>query len=212
MGVRPTNDDKDLAHVDNRQHTSVDEMVCQPPGRPGYCAGQEIGDGGHIAILGGKSGTPWWRHQMETFFALLALCAGNSPVTGEFPSQRAVTGSFDIFFDMRLNKQLSKQSKRRWFETPLRSLWRRCYALRQHARWQTVCGRNFEIHFNHTKSVWYLWCLSHVIDGNMPGCGLYKKITCSPLHSPGQNGHFADDIFKCIFMNEKLCILFRISL
>ena len=30
---------------------------------------------------------PWWRHQMETFSALLALCEGNSPVTGEFPSQ-----------------------------------------------------------------------------------------------------------------------------
>ena len=26
-----------------------------------------------------------WRHQMEPFSALLALCAGNSPVTGEFP-------------------------------------------------------------------------------------------------------------------------------
>ena len=26
----------------------------------------------------------WWRHKMETFSALLALCAGNSPVTGEF--------------------------------------------------------------------------------------------------------------------------------
>ena len=35
----------------------------------------------------------WWRHQMETFSALLALCAGNSPVTGEFPSQRPVTKS-----------------------------------------------------------------------------------------------------------------------
>ena len=33
--------------------------------------------------------TSWWRHQMETFSALLALWAGNSPVTGEFPSQRA---------------------------------------------------------------------------------------------------------------------------
>ena len=29
----------------------------------------------------------WWRHQMETFSALLALCAGNSPVNGEFPAQ-----------------------------------------------------------------------------------------------------------------------------
>ena len=40
---------------------------------------------------------------METFSALLALCAGNSPVTGEFPPQRPVTRSFDIFFDLRLN-------------------------------------------------------------------------------------------------------------
>ena len=39
----------------------------------------------------------WWRHQMETFSALLALCAGNSPVTGEFPSQKPVAQSFDIF-------------------------------------------------------------------------------------------------------------------
>ena len=39
----------------------------------------------------------WWRHQMEAFSALLALCAGNSPVPGEFPSQRPVTRSFDIF-------------------------------------------------------------------------------------------------------------------
>ena len=40
---------------------------------------------------------------METFSALLALCAGNSPVYVEFPSQRPVTRSFDIFFDLRLN-------------------------------------------------------------------------------------------------------------
>ena len=35
---------------------------------------------------------------METFFALLAICAGNSPVTGEFPTQRPVTRNFDGFF------------------------------------------------------------------------------------------------------------------
>ena len=59
----------------------------------------------------------WWRHQMETFSASLALCAGNSPVTGEFPSQRPVTRSFDVFFDLRLNKRLSKQSRGWWFES-----------------------------------------------------------------------------------------------
>ena len=45
----------------------------------------------------------WWRHQMEAFSALLAICAGNSPVPGEFPAQRPVTRSFDVFFDLRPN-------------------------------------------------------------------------------------------------------------
>ena len=40
---------------------------------------------------------------METFFALLAICGGNSPPTGEFPAQRPVSRSFDVFFDLRLN-------------------------------------------------------------------------------------------------------------
>ena len=66
----------------------------------------------------------WWRHQMETFSALLAICAGNSPVPGEFPTQRPVTRSFDVFFDVRPNKQLSKQSWGWWFETLSSSLWR----------------------------------------------------------------------------------------
>ena len=66
----------------------------------------------------------WWRHQMETFSALLAICAGNSPVPGEFPAQRPVTRSLDVFFDLRLNKRLSKQSRGWWFETLPRPLWR----------------------------------------------------------------------------------------
>ena len=69
---------------------------------------------------------PWWRHQMETFSALLAICAGNSPVNGEFPGQRPVTRSFDVFFELRLNKRLSKQSRGWWFETLSRPLWRHC--------------------------------------------------------------------------------------
>ena len=40
--------------------------------------------------------TAWWRHQMETFSVLLAICAGNSPVPGEFPAQRPVTRSFHV--------------------------------------------------------------------------------------------------------------------
>ena len=63
---------------------------------------------------------------MEAFSALRALCAGNSPVTGEFPAQRPVIHSFDVFFYLRLNKRLSKQSLGWWFETPLCSSWRHC--------------------------------------------------------------------------------------
>ena len=55
-----------------------------------------------------KMGETWWRHQMETFSALLAMC----------------TGSFDVFFDLRLNKRLSKQSWGWWLETLSRPLWR----------------------------------------------------------------------------------------
>ena len=68
----------------------------------------------------------WWRHQMETISASLAVCAGNSLITGEFPTQRPVARSFDVFFDLRLNKRLSKQSWGWWLETPSRSLWRHC--------------------------------------------------------------------------------------
>ena len=68
----------------------------------------------------------WWRHQMETFSAWLAICVRNSPVHGESPPQRPVTRSFDVFFDLRLNKGLSKQSWGWWFETLSRRLWRHC--------------------------------------------------------------------------------------
>ena len=66
-------------------------------------------------------------------FRVTCFCAGNSPVTAgnssvtrEFPSHWPVTRSFDVFFDLCLNKLLSKQSRRRWFETPSLSLWRHC--------------------------------------------------------------------------------------
>ena len=51
------------------------------------------------------------------------LC-GKFTGPGEFPAQRPVTRSFDVFFDLRLNKRLSKQPRGWWFETPAWSLWR----------------------------------------------------------------------------------------
>ena len=55
------------------------------------------------SLVGLESTTSWWRHQMQTFSALLAICAVNSPVPGEFTVQRPVTRSFDVCFDLRLN-------------------------------------------------------------------------------------------------------------
>ena len=66
-----------------------------------------------------KRSVPWpfilsqWHHEMETFSALLTLCEENPSVTGGFPSQRPVIWSFDVFFDLRLNKQCRKQSRHR---------------------------------------------------------------------------------------------------
>ena len=77
----------------------------------GYC----LGEGPARGIMRQKKSRwiiTWWRHQMETFSASLALCGG----------QRPVTRSLDVFFDLRLNKRLSKQSWDWWFETPSGSL------------------------------------------------------------------------------------------
>ena len=76
---------------------------------------------------------------METFSTLLALCVGNLAVTGEFPAQKPVMQSFDVFFNLHLNKGLSKQPLGWWFETAMRSLWRQCNdALCDHVSYATA--------------------------------------------------------------------------
>ena len=57
-------------------------------------------------------------------FRVTAICAGNSTVPGEFPTQRPVTRGFDVYFDLRSNKRLSKQWWGWWFETASRPSWR----------------------------------------------------------------------------------------
>ena len=59
-------------------------------------------------------------------FRITGHLSGNSPVPGEFPTQRPVTRSFDVSFDLRLNIRRSKQSWGSWCETLSRSLWRHC--------------------------------------------------------------------------------------
>ena len=96
--------------------------------------------GGWLNIKMSSNSIAWWRHQMETFSALLVLCAGNSPVPGEFPTQRPVTRSFDVFFDLRPNKRLSKQSWCWWLETLSCPIWRHCNG-----------------NFNYQHDIWVRW-------------------------------------------------------
>ena len=88
---------------------------------------------------------------METFSALLAICAGNSPVTGEFPAQRPVTRSFDVFFDLSLKEWLSKQSWGWWFETPSCPLWRHSNGL-----FKTVCYENLSNLTQRSQCCYYI--------------------------------------------------------
>ena len=170
----------------------------------------------------------WWRHQMETFYALLALCEGNSPVTGEFPSQRPVTRSFDVFFDLCLNKQLSKPSRRWWFQMPLHSLWCHCNAS-VHSAFTTILQH---LIFNGSPSylmqlltlveAWTLLIMESVLIfmytvvqrnfmTNLTNwCLVPAFITCLQAVifntlRPRQNGrHFPDNTFKRIFLNENV--------
>ena len=114
--------------------TCVGRLIC-PEGRvvvkqiqsnPIHRRDSVTGIGANALLLMCQWSWSWWRHQMETFSALLANCAGNSPVPGEIPAQRPVTRSFVVFFDLRLNKWLSKQSWGWWFGTLSYPLWRHC--------------------------------------------------------------------------------------
>ena len=125
---------------------------------------------------------------METFSALLAICAGNSPVPGEFPAQRPVTRSFDVFFDVRLIKRLSKHSWGWWFETLSHPLWR----YRNAAAEVVVCC-----------------CYTVVV---MTVKQMTTVIIFNILRSRQNGRHFADDIFKCIFVNENVWIPIKMSL
>ena len=96
-------------------------ILCIVPGPDSMCWLSLFTSTSFQHSLGHKSS--WWRHQMETYSVYLALSVWTSPVTSEFPAQRPVAQSFDVSFDLCLNKQLCKQLWGWWFETPLHSLW-----------------------------------------------------------------------------------------
>ena len=112
----------------------------------------------------------WWRHQMETFSTLLAICAGNSPVPGEFPAQRPVTQSFDVFFDSHLNKRLSKQPWGWWFETLPCPSWRHCNGVTTADKVEKVYTTDTMIHiFLYKKTAGHYYNVSVIVCDSLGG-------------------------------------------
>ena len=109
-------------------------------------SGGDFGKSRHAVLIFMLSQPEYWVNAMSTDYAAIPaghlwnmmtssngnisrvtchLC-GNSPVPGEFPAQRPVTQSFDVFFYLRPNKRLSKHWRGWWFGTPSCPLWRHC--------------------------------------------------------------------------------------
>ena len=137
-------------------------------------------------MMGDLSKVPWWRHQMGWCSALLALCEGNSPITGECPSQKPATRSFDVFVDLRLNKRLSKKLWGWGFETLSRSLWRHCNEMPSPVKMKAIywkCMVYLQQYTNHhlksvtyTGRIWFfimlgnpMFSISSVWDKVVPG-------------------------------------------
>ena len=130
----------------------------------------------------------WWCHQMETFSALLAICAGNSPVSGEFPAQRPVTRSFDVYFDLSLNKRLSKQSWGCWFETLSCPLWRQCNGWPSTSRCKDTLLARFGLMYMHilvqNNRGWFLLqCRKVILKFNISICIFGGIMRCFRISS-----------------------------
>ena len=84
-----------------------------------------------------------------TIFRATGPLCGEFTGPGEFPAQWPVTRSFDVFFDLHLNKRLSKQPWGWWFETPPWSLWRQCNAsyrlVNRGPGWDPCLPRSFDM-------------------------------------------------------------------
>ena len=109
---------------------------------------------------------------------------GRSPATGEFPSHRPVTRSFDVFFDLHRNKRFSKPWWGWWLKTPSRSLRRHCNGHRSKSmsRNDSKCNLFFKI--NSMTSVEYPHYMSQrahkvdlSIDMMMSSNGSFFRVT-----------------------------------
>ena len=151
---------------------------------------------------------------METFSTLLAIYAGNSPVPGEFPAQRPVTRSFDVIFDLRMNKRLRKQSWGWWFETLSRPLWRHCNDImlrpeHKHGHLWTIsflnafCSNNicivgqFLLSYKRKEAVNNKWEIHQLASRQIGNKPLFKALTTKKNNSASLWDEVISRFFQC---------------
>ena len=132
---------------------------------------------------------------------------------GEFPTQRPVTRSFDVFFDLRLNKRLSKQPWGWWFETPSWSLWRQCnviYSILYQWYSQHICGNMYKISVFIQKLacefIKRLWNMSNYYA--VPDIKIIPLSTTGIILSKLKNPHSRPKWQHMKFVNQLLCVIF----
>ena len=110
-----------------------------------------------------------WKH-----FRVTGPSCGEFTGPGEFPTQRPVTRSFDVLFDLRLNKRLRKQPWGWWFETPSWSLWRQRNAKEYPASKQL---RAYRLAFPQNDDVMTCRCFTHywTYEANQWSLFIYKR-------------------------------------
>ena len=148
-----------------------------------HCTRVDISSSGAcVPTRSGSNGQePVWGISMMTssngnIFRVTGPLCGNSPVPVNSPHKGPVTRSYDVFFDLRLNKRLSKQPWGWWFETPSWSLWRQCN--------ESGC---LERYTAATKHLWIAWTKaqeSSLSDQLHPESGYCEK-TLSPHDTKG---------------------------
>ena len=144
----------------------------------------------------------WWCLQMETYSALLALCEGNPLVIGGFPSQRLVTWRFFSLICAGVN------------------VWANWYLRRHYARYDvTVMNMMNSRYVEQLLTYEFIKGYKHRIYGPIKdvckkviGAGLLSSWCVNTLRPKPNGWHFADNIFRCIWLNSYLCILIWMTL
>ena len=164
---------------------------------------------------------PWWRHQMGTFSVLLAICAGYSPVTGEFPAQRPVAPSCVVFFDLSLNIRLSNHWWGWSIETLSRPLWRHCNTVLTEisvARWLHYTSRGWYSPRNVTLCSYLPSAPHHIPRGNTawwsrnPPENEVSPDNSKAMHFQRSNAYNYLAAYKRtdgIFLSEIGCVIFN---